>query len=110
MTISIPKLSRFRVSAFKQRGTLAAVTQQLIPTVDGGVAPAFEVMTVTPAIRNMIRDNKIPQIEGLIYSSVSDDMHSIDYSLQKLYEDGRITRETALNYASNAEMLSKKLK
>lgn len=54
----------------------AVVSQQLIPTIDGGVAPAFEIMTVTPAIRNMIRDNKIPQIDGLLYSSAKPDMIS----------------------------------
>lgn len=88
----------------------AVVTQQLVPAVDGGVVPAFEIMTVTPAIRNMIRDNKIPQIEGLLYSSSSAEMCSMDSSLLKLYEEGRITKETALSYSTNADMLSKKLK
>ena len=45
------------------------------------MVPAFEVMTVTPAIRNMIRDNKIPQIDGTVYSANKEDMHSMDYSL-----------------------------
>lgn len=88
----------------------AVVSQQLVPTVDGKIIPAFEIMTVTPAIRNMIRDNKIPQIEGLLYSSARDDMISMDSSLQKLYEEGRITRETALLYSTNPEMLERKLK
>ena len=42
----------------------AVVSQHLVPTVHGTLVPAFEIMTVTPAIRNMIRDNKIPQIDG----------------------------------------------
>jgi len=66
-------------------------------------------MTVTPAIRNMIRDNKIPQIEGVIYSSNKEDMISMDNSLLNLYKNKRITAETALAYASNPEMLKKKL-
>ena len=90
-------------------GLNAVVTQQLIPTVDGKVAPAFEIMTVNTAIRNMIRDNKIHQIDGLIYSSVKEDMISMDSSILKLYKDGRITRETALQFASNPDMLIKKL-
>jgi len=88
----------------------AVVTQQLVPTVDGGVAPVFEIMTVTPAIRNMIRDNKIPQIEGLLYSASAPDMCSLDSSLIKLYKQGRITLQTALNYATNPDMLQKKIK
>lgn len=87
----------------------AVVSQQLLPTVDGGVVPAFEIMTVNPAIRNMIRDNKIPQIEGLLYSSSKEDMISMDSSILKLYHEGRITRETALLYATNPEMLERKL-
>lgn len=88
----------------------AVITQQLVPTVDGGMVPAFEIMTVTPAIRNMIRDNKIPQIDGMIYSSSSATMQSMDASLLELYNQGIITRETALTHAVNEEMLAKKLK
>ncbi|RHR22375.1 PilT/PilU family type 4a pilus ATPase [Clostridium sp. AF19-22AC] len=87
----------------------AVVSQQLVPTTDGKVTPVFEIMTVTPAIRNMIRDNKVHQIDGLIYSSVKEDMVSMDSNLLKLCQSGTITKETALTYASNPEMLGKKL-
>ncbi|MDD6311065.1 MAG: PilT/PilU family type 4a pilus ATPase [Firmicutes bacterium] len=87
----------------------SVISQQLVPTVDGEIVPAFEVMTVTPAIRNMIRSDKVPQIEGLIYSSQTPDMISMDQSLLKLYKEGRITRNTALIYSTNPEMLGKKL-
>lgn len=87
----------------------AVVSQQLVPTVDGKMIPAFEIMTVTPAIRNMIRDNKVHQIEGIIYSSSKDDMISMDSSLLKLCKSGIITREIALLHATNPEMLGKKL-
>lgn len=87
----------------------AVVSQQLVPTVDDHMVPAFEIMTVTPAIRNMIRENKIPQIEGLLYASARPDMVSMDNSLLNLYKAGRITRDTALTYATNPEMLGKKL-
>lgn len=91
-------------------GLQAVISQQLIPTTDGTRVPAFEIMTVTPAIRNMIRDNKIPQIDGIIYSAANNpDMLSMDTSLLGLYRKGRITKETALAYASNPEMLGKKL-
>jgi twitching motility protein PilT len=87
----------------------AVVSQQLVPDVDGHLLPAFEIMTVTPAIRNMIRENKIPQIEGLIYSSAQPDMISMDSSLRTLYKSGRITKDTALSYATNPEMLQRRL-
>lgn len=85
----------------------AVVSQQLIPTLDGKMIPAFEIMTVTPAIRNMIRDNKVHQIDGLIQSSPN--MLSMDASLQDLCKKGIISREAALTHASNPEMLAKKL-
>ena len=88
----------------------AVVSQQLVPAVDGRMVPAFEIMTVTPAIRNMIRDNKIPQIDGIIYSSANDDMIAMDTSLLRLFKAGTITEETALTFATNPDMLSKKLK
>ena len=87
----------------------AVISQQLVPTVDGKQVPVFEIMTITPAIRNMIRDNKVPQIDGVVYSSNKEEMHSMDFGLLNLYKDGRITAETALSYASNPEMLKKKL-
>ena len=59
----------------------AVVSQQLIAAADGsGLLPAFELMTATPAIHNMIRENKLHQIDGLIYSSSSDTMFSMDVS------------------------------
>lgn len=85
------------------------VSQQLVGTTDGAQLPAFELMTATPAIRNMIRENKIHQIDGLIYSASSDTMFSMDASLLRLFKAGRITSEEALSHASNPDMLKRKL-
>lgn len=88
----------------------AVVSQKLLPCADGtGLIPAFEMMTVNPAIRNMIRENKIHQIDGLVYSSSSDTMFSLDASLLNLCRQGRITSRDALSHASNPDMLKKKL-
>lgn len=87
----------------------AVISQQLVPSTDEKMIPVFEIMTVTPAIRNMIRENKVPQIDGVVYSSNREDMISMDSSLLKLYQEGKITKETALVYASNPEMLQKRL-
>lgn len=87
----------------------AVVSQQLVPDVDGKVVPAFEIMTLTPAIRNMIRESKVHQIDGMIYSSAAEDMIAMDTSLLNLYREGRITEKTALTYATNADLLQKKI-
>ena len=87
----------------------AVVSQQLVPTLDGKMTPAFEIMVMTPAISNMIRDNKTHQIDGIIYTSAKEDMISMDNSLLKLYKEKRISKEVALQYSTNPEMLKKKL-
>ena len=85
------------------------VCQQLVSTTENAQIPAFEMMTATTAIRNMIRENKIHQIDGLIYSSSADTMFSMDTSLLRLYRSGRISAEEALSHASNPDMLKRKM-
>lgn len=87
----------------------AIVSQQLIPTVDGGVIPAFEVMFVNSAIRNMIREAKVHQIDTAIFSSGDENMISMDTSIFKLYKGGKITAENALKYSVNKKLMEKKL-
>lgn len=87
----------------------AVVSQQLIPAKNGTLVPAFEIMVMTPAISNMIRDNKVHQIDGIIYTSAKEDMISMDNSLLELYRKGIITQETVLQYCTNPEMTRKKL-
>lgn len=65
-------------------------------------------MTVNRAIKNMIRDNKVHQIDGLIGSSGQEKMFSMDSYITKLYEV-KITRETALDYATAPELMAQKL-
>ncbi len=87
----------------------AVISQQLVPDVNGHTIPVFEVMRLNPAIRNMIRDNKVHQIDGVIASSAHEHMRSMDQSLLELYKQRKITKETALKFASNADMLKRKL-
>ncbi len=87
----------------------AVISQQLVPAVDGTIIPAFEVMVMTPAISNMIRNGNVHQI-GKIYSfAAKDDMISMDSSLYQLYCSGTITKETAIHYSNNQRMMEQKL-
>lgn len=84
------------------------VSQQLLPSVDGGLIPAFEVMIMNPAIRSLIRDEKIHQIDSAIYAGQKDGMMTMDSSVFQLFEAGKITAETACNYASNYEEMRRR--
>lgn len=84
----------------------AVVSQQLLPTIDGGVVPAHEIMIVNTAIRNMIRDNKVFQIEGVIFSgSGQTGMLSMDESIMRLLNKGIISKDTAMTYATHPERI-----
>lgn len=87
----------------------AVVSQRLIPTVDGGRIAVFEVMTVNPAIQNMIRDGRTHQIDNVIYGGSDKSMLSMDAELARLVRERRVTRETALLYAANPETLAKRI-
>ena len=87
----------------------AVVSQRLLPTTDGKMVPAFEIMVLTPAIRNIIREGKTHQIDGMIYTSTNENMLAMDTSIFRLYQKGIIDKKTALANASNPEMMSKKL-
>ena len=87
----------------------AVVSQQLIPTVDGKLVPAFEIMLVNSAIRNMIRESKVHQIDNVIYSSGGEGMIAMDADILRLYKSGIISKENALIYCTNTEAMSKKL-
>ena len=57
----------------------------------------------------MIRESKIHQIDSVIYSSMGEGMITMDASLLRLYEAGRISRKEALLYSTNADYMEKKL-
>lgn len=87
----------------------AVISEQLVPTVDGGVIPVFEVMRVNNAIRNMIRDSKLHLVDSVIATSSAEGMVSMDNSLAELCRKGIITKETAVSYALHPELMAKRL-
>ena len=85
------------------------VSQQLLPTPAGGLVPAFEIMHLNNAVRSMVRDSRIHQIDSVIQTSAAEGMISMDESILRLYKAGRITAETAIHCAMNPDQLQKKL-
>ena len=85
------------------------VCQRLIPSVDGTLIPVFEVMKASPAIHNMIREGKLHQLESAIQAASADGMVTMDSGLLKLYEQGRITKDTLLTWCNNYEFMIKRV-
>ncbi|MCK5214927.1 MAG: type IV pilus twitching motility protein PilT [Candidatus Omnitrophica bacterium] len=80
------------------------VSQLLLPKADGeGRCLATEIMVATPGIRNLIREMAIEQIPTAIQTGSAYGMHTMDKCLQRLYQDGMITYETAMGYVKNVE-------
>tara|TARA_B100000131_G_scaffold287800_1_gene298702 strand:+ start:187 stop:1248 length:1062 start_codon:yes stop_codon:yes gene_type:complete len=88
---------------------LGIISQQLIPNKNNGRSLALEVLINTSSIKSLIRENNIHQIDNYILSGQKDGMIRMDDSILKLYNDGLISKEEALNYAINISELSKKL-
>ncbi|MBQ1291695.1 MAG: type IV pilus twitching motility protein PilT [Lachnospiraceae bacterium] len=80
----------------------SVISQRLVERADGqGRVALFEIMHVNNAVRNLIRDNKIFQIPGIIQTSSKQGMITMDESLQLAYNKGIISKETLLYYASD---------
>ena len=85
------------------------VSQQLIPSKDGGMVPAYEIMHMNSAIKSLIRDSKNHQIDNAITAGGSEGMITMDQSILNLYKEGHIDMNVALSYAVNAEQLKRRM-
>ena len=106
---AFPATQQHQISVQLASVLQAVVCQKLLPSVNGEMIPAFEIMVLTPAIRNLIREGKVHQINGIIYTSAAENMIAMDSSILQLYKDGRIDKHTAISEAVNPEIMSKRL-
>ena len=86
---------------------LGVVTQSLIAKIRGGRALSLEIMVGTPAIRAMIRDDKIHQIYSLIQAGQKFGMQTMNQSLYNLYITRQISLENAFAYSRDVEELER---
>lgn len=87
----------------------AVISQQLVPTVTGSMVPAFEIMFLNDAIRTMVREGKIHQIDNVIATSMAEGMISMNNSLLRLMREGKISRDTCISYSSDPEQMQMRL-
>lgn len=86
------------------------VAQTLVPTKDGkGRVAALEIMVGTDAIRNLIRTNKVAQMESTIQGSARQGMCTLNDTLSRLYKRDIISYETALEFSTDRAELEKTL-
>jgi twitching motility protein PilT len=98
---SFPSEQQNQVRVQLSGSLLGIISQRLIPRVRGGLIPACEIMINTPAISNLIRENKIHEIPAVIETSSEIGMITLNRSLADLVKRGEISFENALNYSLN---------
>ena len=81
--------------------------QRLVPTIGGGRIAAAEILVVTGAVRNIIREGKTHQIEAVIQTGAEQGMQSMDRVLVQLIQQGKITYDTAKEYAVDVDELDR---
>ncbi|HPM28567.1 MAG TPA: type IV pilus twitching motility protein PilT [Candidatus Portnoybacteria bacterium] len=96
---SFPMGSKNQIRAQLASSLLGVFSQRLIPMPGGGRIPAFELMLATPAVRSLIREDKIYQLDLVIETSSDDNMISLNRSLANLVHRGLISMESAEAYS-----------
>lgn len=86
---------------------MAICSQRLIPAIGGGRIAAAEVLVVTPAVRNIIREGKTHQLDAVIQTGAEFGMQSMDKTLAKLIHEGTITYDEARNFAVDIDELDR---
>jgi twitching motility protein PilT len=90
------------------RGT---ISQKLVPTAEGGTRlPAVEVLVVTPTVKDFIQKNELEKIYELVKKGSFNNMTTMNMSLFKLYDEGKITKETAIAYSDNKQEIEQMMR
>ena len=106
---SFPAAQQSQIRTMLSLVLKTVVSQRMVPDVNGGMVPVFEVMHVNSAIRGMIRDNKNHQIGNAIAAGGREGMITMDQALLELYREGVITAETVLENADAPDPLRRQL-
>jgi len=104
---SFPPKQHHQIRAQLSSSLLGIISQRLIPRIKGGLIPAAEVLLSTPAISNLIRENKIHEIPMVIETSAEKGMVPLNRSLANLIRQKEISLENALAYSLNPGELKK---
>ncbi|WP_138429781.1 type IV pilus twitching motility protein PilT [Fodinibius saliphilus] len=81
------------------------ISQKLIPSLDGKRVLAKEVLVVTSSVKAAIRNNNIGEIYQMLMEGSSKGMNTMEQDLKRLYDEGKISKEEAINNANNKKRL-----
>ena len=86
---------------------MAICSQRLLPAIGGGRIAAAEILIVTPAVRNIIREGKTHQLDAVIQTGAEYGMQGMDKTLAKLIHEGTVTFDEARNFAVDLDELDR---
>jgi twitching motility protein PilT len=98
-----PAAEKDMIRAMLSESLRAVISQTLLKKKGGGRVAAHEIMIGTPAIRNLIRENKIAQMYSAIQTGQSFGMQTLDQNLKQLVDKGVVTRDDARSKAANKD-------
>lgn len=87
----------------------AIISQALLPKISGGRVVATEILVPNAGVRQIIRDDKIHQLQGMMEIGAKDGMHTMNSDLARLYNDNTITLSDAMRKSPDSEALQKLL-
>ena len=96
-----PAAEKDMIRAMLSESLRSVISQTLLKKNGGGRIAAHEIMIGTPAIRNLIRENKIAQMYSAIQTGQRDGMQTLDQNLKDLVRKGQVTKEAARTKAAN---------
>lgn len=100
---SFPAGQQNQIRAQLSYSLLGVFSQRLLPRLSGGRIPAYELMIVNSAVRNLIRENKIHEIDLVIDTSSQEGMVSLNRSLLDLVRRGEASMEAVASYSLNPQ-------
>lgn len=98
-----PAAEKDMVRSMLSESLQGVISQTLLKKVNGGRVAAHEIMVGTPAIRNLIREDKVAQMYSAIQTGAAFGMKTLDQSLSELVSKGLISREAARQKAKNPQ-------
>jgi twitching motility protein PilT len=100
-----PAAEKAMVRSMLSESLKAVISQTLLKKIGGGRVAAHEIMIGTPAIRNLIREDKVAQMYSAIQTGQNMGMQTLDQNLKKILAQGLISKEEAQRKAANPDSL-----